>query len=128
MDSYQAIYDAVRSRISGGNIGETVADVARQSFDISMTVEALGQAFHFAADEYAQTARESRRPFVLLKPKLYPDGDMWCALYGENIQEGVCGFGETPEKAAQAFDLAWLNSRANAEITGDEAGRPKASG
>jgi hypothetical protein len=117
MDSYQAIYDAVRSRISGGNIGEAVADVARQSFDISMTVASLGQAFHFAADEHAQTAREARRPFVLLKPKLYPDGNAWCALYGENIQEGVAGFGETPEKAAQAFDLAWLNSRANAKST-----------
>lgn len=113
MDSYQAIYDAVRSRISGGNIGEAVAEVARQSFDISMTVATLRQDFSIAAEEHAQTAREARRPCVLMRPKMYPDGDQWCALYGENIQEGVCGFGETPEKAAQAFDLAWLNSRAN---------------
>jgi len=113
MDSYQAIYDAVRSRISGGNIGEAVADVVRQNFDISMTFERLRCDFSLAAEEHAQTAREARRPFVLLKPALYPDGNMWCALYGENIQEGVCGFGETPENAAQAFDLAWLNSRAN---------------
>lgn len=120
MDSYQAIYDAVRSRISGGNIGEAVADVVRQSFDISMTVERLRCDFSLSAEEHAQTAREARRPFVLLKPKLYPDGNMWCALYGENIQEGVAGFGETPEKAAQAFDLAWLNSRANARLSGPQ--------
>lgn len=120
MDSYQAIYDAVRSRISGGNIGEAVSEVARQSFDISMTVERLRCDFSLAAEEHAQTAREARRPFVLLKPSLYPDGNMWCALYGENIQDGVAGFGDTPEKAAQAFDLAWLNSRANVKLRGAE--------
>ena len=34
-DSYQAIYDAVRSRISNGDIGGTIRDVAHQAFDIS---------------------------------------------------------------------------------------------
>jgi len=120
MDSYQAIYDAVRSRISGGNVGEAVAEVARQAFDISVTVAILSQEWQIAADTQAQAGREQQRPFVLLRPKMYPDGNMWCALYGENIQEGVCGFGETPEKAAQAFDLAWLNSRANAKSEGAE--------
>jgi len=24
------------------------------------------------------------------------DGDLWCALVGANIQEGVAGFGNTP--------------------------------
>ena len=27
------------------------------------------------------------------------DGDQWCALYGENLQEGVAGFGRTPAEA-----------------------------
>jgi hypothetical protein len=35
--------------------------------------------------------------------KLFPDGDQWCALLGENLQEGVCGFGSTPIEALQAF-------------------------
>lgn len=26
---------------------------------------------------------------------LFMDGDQWCALIGENIQEGSCGFGVT---------------------------------
>jgi hypothetical protein len=52
---------------------------------------------------------EKKRPFMLLRPKLYPDGDQWCALLGSNLQEGVCGFGNTPAEAATAFDLAWLN-------------------
>lgn len=35
--------------------------------------------------------------------KPFKDGNQWCFLYGENIQEGVCGFGETIYKAAWDF-------------------------
>ena len=101
-ETYQPIYDAVRSRISGGNIGEAIADVARQAFDISWTMETLKQEFCFSAYEH-------RRPSVLFRPTLSADGDQWCALYGDNLQVGVAGFGETPEKAMIAFDIAWLN-------------------
>ena len=31
--------------------------------------------------------------------RLFRDGDQWCALRGENLQEGVSGFGLTPEAA-----------------------------
>jgi len=54
---------------------------------------------------------ERKRPFMLLKPRMFPDGNQWCALYGENLQEGVAGFGDTPEQAAIAFDIAWLNEK-----------------
>lgn len=61
---------------------------------------------------------ESKRmtPTVLMRPAIFADGDMWCALYGENLQEGVAGFGETPEKAAINFDIAWLNQRTPAAM------------
>ena len=36
-----------------------------------------------------------------LGAKLSKDGNMWCFLWGDNLQEGVCGFGET------IFDAAW---------------------
>ena len=36
-----------------------------------------------------------------LGAKLSNDGNMWCFLWGDNLQEGVCGFGET------IFDAAW---------------------
>ena len=42
-DSYQAIYDAVRSRIFGGNIGEVVREVAFRAFDISQSMLAAFQ-------------------------------------------------------------------------------------
>lgn len=37
-----------------------------------------------------------------IKPA-YKDGNSWCVLIGENIQEGICGFGETPRDAYIAF-------------------------
>ena len=46
-------------------------------------------------------------PSVIWRPKLFIDGNQWCALYGENIQNGVAGFGTTPDKAMRNFDLAW---------------------
>jgi hypothetical protein len=47
------------------------------------------------------------RPSVMLGAKIFKDGNAWCCLLGENIQEGVCGFGESPNKASAAFDVAW---------------------
>lgn len=32
------------------------------------------------------------------------DGNMWCALYGTNLQDGVAGFGDTPDDAVAAFN------------------------
>ena len=97
MDTYQPIYDAVRSKISNGNIGNVVAEVARQSFDISHSITLLTQEFTIAA-------LEMQRPSVLFRPTLSMDGNEWCALYGESIMTGVVGFGNTPDAAMRAFD------------------------
>lgn len=45
--------------------------------------------------------------FATIKPKLYKDGNMWCCLLGENIMEGIVGFGETPYKAIKNWTGAW---------------------
>jgi hypothetical protein len=52
-----------------------------------------------------------------MRPAIYPDGDMWCALYGEDLQRGVAGFGETPELACADFDRNWRESRIDLPIT-----------
>src|SRR4051812_9699864 len=104
-DSYQAIYDAVRSKISGGNIGDAVRDVAFQAFDISNAVA-------FVQQELCSAAYEMARPSVLFKPALSVDGDKWCALLGADLQVGVAGFGETPSAAMLAFDQAFNKERA----------------
>lgn len=103
-DSYQPIYDAVRSRISGGDIGQAARDVLWQQFDISYQKQLLQQ-------EINAVAYEMRRPSVVFRPTLTADGDMWCALLGENLQVGVAGFGETPEAAMAAFDQAFWKEK-----------------
>ena len=76
------------------------------------TEQAVINCQYNAAVEAMAAEWERKRPFYLLKPPVYPDGDQWCALYGVNIQEGVCGFGDTPTEAAVDFDLNWLNQKA----------------
>ena len=63
-----------------------------------------GQAWQCAAYSF-------ERPSVLFRPTLSVDGNMWCALLGDNLQVGVAGFGETPAKAMYAFDDAFNNER-----------------
>ena len=36
----------------------------------------------------------------------YKDGNAWCVLWGENLQVGVSGFGDTPYLAVLAFNRA----------------------
>ena len=61
--------------------------------------------------EWTFAAGEQMRPSVLYRPVLSADGTMWCALLGDNLQEGVAGFGETPDKAMRAFDEAFAKER-----------------
>jgi hypothetical protein len=46
-------------------------------------------------------------PSMMLRPRLSIDGNQWCALCGENLQDGVAGFGDSPEAAYRDFDKAW---------------------
>jgi hypothetical protein len=71
-------------------------------------------------------------PSLLWRPKLFVDGTQWCALYGDNLQDGVAGFGDTPDKAMRNFDPNWSEQKVgggttatlvhNAEITGRASG------
>ncbi len=57
-----------------------------------------------------ENACEGQRPFMQLRPRVFLDGNQWCVLYGDNIQDGVAGFGDSPEHAAMDFDKAWCKS------------------
>jgi hypothetical protein len=105
-DSYQATYDAVRSRISNGDVGKAIHDVAWQHFDISHTVTMID---HISA-EISTVAAEMARPSVLFKPKLYIDGNMWCALLGDDLQSGIAAFATSPDEAMGNFDAAFKAS------------------
>lgn len=69
-------------------------------------------------EKYA-AACEERRPFIQLRPRLFIDGDQWCALYGENLQDGVAGFGTSPEAAAWDFDKQFCVALPRKEPDGD---------
>ena len=61
-----------------------------------------------AQNEIYAWACELRRPCYMLKPRIFIDGNKWCALYGENLQDGVAGFGDSPEQAYWDFDKSWV--------------------
>lgn len=110
-DSYQPIYDAVRSRISNGNIGEAVSDAANRAFDISWAVSRIEGQIQGLLSSYDRVS-------AVYRPRLFIDGNMYCALYGENLQDGCAGFGETPDAAMYDFDKNWSNMKARANDAG----------
>lgn len=102
-DSYQAIYDAVRSRISNGDIGLAVENTLSRTTDTSHLQSMIQQSLNIIEWQYT-------RPSTMYRPRLFIDGSMWCALYGENLQDGVSGFGNSPASAYEDFDNAWHTS------------------
>ncbi len=96
-DTYQAIYDAVRSRVSGGDIGPVVRDVLRDAFDVSYQKALLQEQIGIVGNEMS-------RPFVVLRALMnqLPDGK-WEARYGD-----CATYGATPDEASREFDRKWL--------------------
>ena len=86
-----------------------MAYIEDESGNIRAYLQQAAEMESNAADYKEQEAIQRLRPFMLLRPKIYPDGDKWCALLGDNIQEGVCAFGSTPDQASIQFDIEWLN-------------------
>lgn len=46
---------------------------------------------------------------AMLKLTPYKDGNQWCVLWGENLQEGIAGFGDTPFKALLDFNNNYMS-------------------
>lgn len=97
MNDYQAIYDAVRSRIHGGNVSDAIENVIREA-----------NIGHYAEQAFQAIATDMVAPHVLMRPALSIDGNQWCALYGEDLQDGVAGFGDSPADAMRDFDRNWF--------------------
>ncbi len=87
-NNYQAVYDAVNLNFGGASY-----------------------LWPIAQQEIAAAGQEMTRPSVLFRPALSIDGGKWCALYGDNLQDGVAGFGDSPDAAARDFDKSWRASR-----------------
>jgi hypothetical protein len=73
----------------------------------SMAANAIAHAAQQAGYEWAVAGAMHGTPSAVWKPKIFIDGNQWCALYGENLQDGVAGFGDSPSLAMFDFDKAW---------------------
>jgi hypothetical protein len=64
---------------------------------------------YVAAGIRNQTAQEQQEFNLvsMLKPSIQRDGNQWCVLYGDDLQVGIAGFGESPYIAIMAFNKAW---------------------
>jgi hypothetical protein len=97
-DSYQPIYDAIRSRISHCDVGHAVE---------SALINIPGDVARFAQNCFSEIACALSSPSVVYKPRIFIDGDHWCCLLGDDLQSGVAGFGKSPYEACMDFDKMW---------------------
>ena len=114
MDAYQPIYDAVRSRISNGDIGSAVESALRDA-SLGHYVERAAAAI---AEDACRAAEAYAAPSAVYRPALKMEGNQWCALYGDNLQDGIAGFGDTPAAAMREFDKAWATCKAGLRPNG----------
>lgn len=77
--------------------------------DYSFEVHAIKEAVADLADTVRATWCA---PHVVYRPRLFADGDQWCALLGDDLMTGVAGFGDTPAAAMADFDASWLTAMA----------------
>lgn len=73
----------------------------------SMVMNAICHAADMVKESIQQAVRCYEEPSAIYKPKVFQEGNQWCALYGDNIQDGVCGFGDTPAGAINDFNNRW---------------------
>jgi len=72
--------------------------------DDDRQVIVMDSVCHDARMAYAVMAEQAGAPHVLMRPALSRDGNQWCALYGDNLQDGVGGFGDSPAEAMADVD------------------------
>jgi hypothetical protein len=53
-------------------------------------------------------AARPRSPSAVRRPQLFFRGDLWIALLGPNVEEGIVGIGPTVAAALHAFDAQYL--------------------
>ena len=83
-------------------------DIYRAVYDAMMLhSESMGNAIAIIQQEGCYAASLHATPSAIYRPAISIDGDQWCALYGENLQDGVAGFGDSPALAMEAFNRAW---------------------
>lgn len=110
------------------DVVELIENLVAASTQVAGSVAWLEQRMVEAYIAGQQAADATMRPSVVFRPALRRDGDQWCALYGENVQEGLAGFGATPAEAMKAFDALWEQASCPARpLHTPEQGEPHAA-
>lgn len=94
-------------RFTASPMHDKVQELERELAAVTAERDALRAALAEAEKEEPVAWLRQDRPSVLFRPHLSIDGNQWCALYGDNLQDGVAGFGDSPEAAMRDFDQAW---------------------
>jgi len=96
--------------------------------DIDTIVQHAIDAIAFTSRQIQQRAAEVMSeyslPHTAMRPALSIDGNMWCALYGSNLQDGVAGFGRSPAEACADFDCNWYKKLSASPPSGKEGRKP----
>ena len=72
-----------------------------------MAMISISQAASMAGYRIQEAAAAYDTPSAIFRPTLSIDGNQWCALYGEDLHDGVAGFGSSPAEAYADFDKSW---------------------
>src|ERR1044072_5717035 len=66
--------------------------------------------FAFAAMEQMELYCEAHpgSPSAVRRPRLFVRGELWIALLGPSVEEGIVGIGSTVTAALRAFDAQYL--------------------
>lgn len=83
------------------------ADDSGMAYQAACVAQNAAHMAYNVEEERLRLAQDSLRPSMILRPSLSIDSNKWCALYGANLQDGVCGFGDSPDEAYRDFDREW---------------------
>ena len=86
-------------------IRKAILSLLRGGIDTEKYLEKHGTNYAKVENWLEKRGEQSIVADVLIKAglKTYKDGDKWCVLVGDNIQDGVCGFGDTIDEALFEF-------------------------
>lgn len=63
-----------------------------------------------AANALKDESRKTHEATLLvgtLNASVVRDGNQWCVLFGDNLQSGIAGFGDSPQEATVDFHKSW---------------------
>jgi hypothetical protein len=80
----------------------------RHRFLMEQGGHVLDQTSRASERRDAYCTAHPRSPTALRRPRLLLRGELWVALLGRNIEQGIVGIGPTIEAALRAFDSQYL--------------------